>query len=297
MSKNMSKNISKKRIEMALPTWTYLIVATLSLLLIYYFTYLKDQQGFKSNVVLDTSKDTTMYPYTTTPINSLDQYELEAVFDNEGDRELSKQQINQMTRRYPLDWTNYPPNASKFQSEQAKYIEGFSSDASAKNLEEPYKAIGDGNLIPPDTLEIEKQEREILQTYQPKNANDLTTYDIDDAQTLVEKIYKPKGLIPKVMRREGNVFEVVGTTEINAKIEYEDELPHTPASSRPNQAAGEATIHVPPTATETAAGLDPFYEPTTATRSDRSDYTKWTPGLERMFAPTYPVTDWVGQPK
>jgi hypothetical protein len=23
---------------------------------------------------------------------------------------------------------------------------------------------------------------------------------------------------------------------------------------------------------------------------------RWTPGLERAFAPTYPITDWVGQP-
>ena len=296
---------------MALPAWIqsvgfYLFIGFMLYFAVYFvggrwssFRRLSypHEQGFKDKVVLDTSRDTTMFPYTTSPINSLDQYELEAVFDNEGDRELSKQQINQMTRRYPLDWTNYPPNASKFQSEQAKYIEGFSSDASAKNLEEPYKAMGDGNLVPPDTLEIEKQEKQILQTYRPKNANDLTTYDIDDAQTLVEKIYKPKGLIPKVMRREGNVFEVVGARQINAKIEYEDDLPTAPASSRPSHAAGEATIHVPPVATETAAGLDPFYEPTTATRSDRSDYTKWTPGLERMFAPTYPTTDWVGQPK
>jgi hypothetical protein len=284
---------------MAVPTWLYLIALVLGLLALYHFTSLKSDtfQDKKSNVVLDTSRDTTMYPYTTSPINSLDQYELEAVFDNEGDRELKQQQINQMTRRYPLDWTNYPPNASKFQSEQAKYIEGFSSDASAQNLEQPYKAIGDGNLVPPDTIGMEKEEKKILQTYKPRNANNLTTYDIDDAQTLIEKIYKPKGLMPKVMRKEGNVFEVVGTRQINPKIEYEDALSFAPTSSKPVQAAGEATIQVPPVASETAAGLDPFYEPTTATRSDRSDYTKWTPGLERMFAPTYPTTDWVGQPK
>jgi hypothetical protein len=41
--------------------------------------------------------------------------------------------------------------------------------------------------------------------------------------------------------------------------------------------------------------LDPFFEPTTSTRADRSDYTKWTPGLQRMFAPTYPTADWVGK--
>ena len=151
---------------MVLPIWSYLIVVALGLLLIYHFTYLKRVDNFetskpKSNVVLDTSKDATMFPYTTSPINSLDQYELEAVFDNEGDRELKQQQINQMTRRYPLDWSNLPPNSSKFQSGQAKYIEGFSAKASAENPEEAYKAIGDGNLVPPDTLEMEKQEKKI----------------------------------------------------------------------------------------------------------------------------------------
>lgn len=256
------------------------------------------KQGFKDNVVLDTSKSVSMYPYTTEPINSLDQYELQAVFDNEGDRELKKQHINQMTRRYPLDWVNYPPNSSKFQSEQAKYIEGFSSRSSAEDLEKPYKDIGDGNLTPPDTIALEKEEKRILSTYKPKRANDLTKYDADDAQALLEQIYKPKGLIPEVVRKEGNVFEVVRTRKVNEKIQYEDDLPDAPAnvesSSKPGP--GEARIEVPPIASETAASNDPFYEATTSTRPDRSDYMRWTPGLERMFAPTNAVTDWVGQP-
>ena len=253
------------------------------------------RQGFEDKVVLDTSKN-NMFPYTTEPIQSLDQYELEAVFENEGDRELKGQQINQMTRRYPLDWTNYPPNSSKFQSEQAKYIEGFSADSSAEDLNKPYKAIGDGNLTPPDTIALEKEERRILSTYTPKKSQDLVTYDADDAQALIEKIYKPKGLAPEVVRKQGNVFEVVRTRSIKDKIEYEDDLTEAPASFKAIPAAGEATINVPPIATETAAGRDPFYEPTTSTRSSRSDYTKWTPGLERMFAPTYPTTDWIGPP-
>ena len=262
-------------------------------------------QGFKGdlgnvvsagNVVLDTSKN-SMFPYTTEPINDLDQYEVEAVFQNEGDRELKQQQINQMTRRYPLDWTNYPPNASKFQSEQAKYIEGFSADSSAAELNKPYQAIGVGNLTPPDTLAMEKEEREILATYAPKKANDLKTYDLDDAQELIEKMYTPKGLIPTVERKEGNIFEITGVRSIKEKIEYEDDIPAARWSSTGGSAYGEAEIVVPAVATETAAGRDPFYEPTTSTRSDRSDYTKWTPGLERMYAPTYPTTDWIHQPR
>lgn len=259
-------------------------------------------QGFKDrtkhaneNVVLDTSKD-GMYPFTTDPVNDLDQYELEAVFINEGDRELKQQQINQMTRRYPIDWINYPPNSSKFQSEQAKYIEGFSSDSSAAELTKPYEAIGIGNLTPPDTIALEKEERKILATYAPKGADDLKTYDIDDAQELIEKIYKKKGLIPKVERKEGNVFEIVSTRSIKEKIQYEDDLPVAPWNTMTGPGVGEAEISIPAVATDMAASRDPFYEPTTSTRSDRSDYTKFTPGLERMFAPTYPTADWVTQP-
>jgi hypothetical protein len=252
------------------------------------------KQGFADGrVVLDTSQK-TMFPYTTEPIRNLDQYELEAVFENEGDRELKQQQINQMTRQYPLDWVNYPPNSSKFQSEQAKYIEGFSADSSAEKLDKAYKDIG--NLSPPDTSSIEKEEREILSTYQPRKAGSMTTYDAHDAQKLLEQIYEPKGLIPTVIRKDDNVFEVVNTRSIKDKIEYEDDLPDAPVNTS-GPAPGEAHIEVPPAATELAAGRDPFYEPTTSTRSSRSDYMRWTPGLERMFAPTHPTTDWIGQPK
>jgi hypothetical protein len=206
-------------------------------------TFEGQKEREEKNVVLDTSRN-NMTPYTVDPINSLDQYELEAVFNNEGDKELSQQQINQMTRRYPLDWVNYPPNASKFQSGQAKYIEGFSSKASAEDLEQPFKDIGDGNLTPPDTIAIEKQERKILATYQPKGAGDLTTYDLDDAEQLIANIYKPKGLVPEVVRKEGNVFEVVRTRSVKNDIQYEDDLPDAPASSQPNVAAGEANIRM-----------------------------------------------------
>jgi hypothetical protein len=261
---------------------------------------LYSNQGFKNVTVLDTSKDATMFPYTTEPINSLDQYELEAVFSNEGDRQLRKQEINRLTRRYPLDWTNYPPNSSKFQSEQAKYIEGFSSDSSAQELNSPYKDIGDGNLTPPDTSAIEREEKEILATYKPRKAGSITMYDTYDAQEILDQIYKPKNIKPIVERKEGNVFEVVSTRSLKNTVQYEDDLPDASVSaggSAPRMAAGEARIEVPPSALEVAAGNDPFYEPTTSTRSSRSDYMRWSPGMERMFAPTYPTTDWIGQPK
>jgi len=288
--------------KVSVPTWINIAgLCVIVAIVIAGFVSKETVQGFHdtkrgSNVVLDTSKN-SMFPYTTDNIQSLDQYELEAVFSNEGDRELKKQQINQMTRRYPLDWTKYPPNSSKFQSGQAKYIEGFSSESSAEKLNEPYKDMENGNLNPPDTLAIEKSEKEILATYHPRKAGSVTSYDPHDAQKLLEQIYAPKGIKPIVKRKEGNVFEVVSTRSLKDKVEYEDDLPDASYSARNGPGPGEAHIEVPATATEVAAGRDPFYEPTTSTRSSRTDYMRWTPGLERMFAPTYPTTDWIGQPK
>ena len=266
----------------------------------------RKEQGFESKVVLDTRKSATK-PYSEDAINNLAQYEEErgnhaptfeeeSVFTSEGDRQVKKGIINELMKRYPLDWSNQPPSSSKFQSGQAKFIgqakvlESFTSPS----LPEPF---ADSNLSIPDTRALEAEEKRIIATYAPKHADDLSEYHIDDANALISKIYKAKGRIPEVVRKEGNIFEVVRTRSLKDKIEYEDDLRDAPTSKHPVAVAGEATLHIPPVATETASGLDPFFEPTTSTRSDRSDYTKWTPGLQRMFAPTYPTQDWVGQGK
>ena len=93
------------------------------------------------------------------------------------------------------------------------------------------------------------------------------------------------------------MFEIVSTRSIKDKVQYEDDLPVAAWNTMKGPGPGEAEITVPAAATELAASRDPFYEPTTSTRSNRSDYTKFTPGLERMFAPTYPTADWVSQPR
>lgn len=77
------------------------------------------------------------------------------------------------------------------------------------------------------------------------------------------------------------------------KILYEDE--EAPASMGPVQHSGEATIEVPPTVYDTAAARDPYYDMSNPgkTRMGKWDYQAWTPGLERMFAPTNPTEKWL----
>lgn len=231
-------------------------------------------------------------PYTTAPIRDLDDYEYNLVFQNEGDRALTQQQINKMTAQYPLDWAGLPPDAARFQQGQTAMEEKFQDKPKEIYTTgiDPYSVISAQSLTPPDTTQQEMEERKILQTYVPENTKSLTTYDIEDAKRLIEKIYDQKGEIAQFVKRDNNVYEIIGTRRKDEKIVYEDE--EAPASRAPVAKAGEATITVPPTAVDVSAGLDPFYTPSTQTRTGRWDYNQWTPGLERMFAPTYPLVKW-----
>lgn len=233
-------------------------------------------------------------PYVQNPIYSLDDYEYNLVFQNENDKELSKAEKNRLTAQYPLDWSIQPPSSAVFQKgisemrqrqDAARYEEAFQDIK-----ENPYREIDGSTMTPPDTRAMEMEERKIIQTYKPAKADSLTTYDLEDAQNLIQKIYKAKGLIPDVITKENNVFEIVGTRKIGEKVLFEDEL--APASTAPVAKAGEGTITVPPTAVDLSVGLDPFYTPTDSERTGRWDYNKWTPGLERSFAPTYATEKW-----
>ena len=240
-------------------------------------------------------------PYIQNPIYSIDDYEYNLIFQNEGDKELSKHEINRLTAQYPLDWSNQPPNSAVFQKGVAELrqrqdvasrnalAEGFQDTAKPITLN-PYREMEGESLTPPDTTATEMEERKILQTYKPQKADSLTTYDLDDAKTLISKIYDAKGLIPTIVQKPDNVFEVVGTRRKDEKIVYEDE--EAPAKKEPVMEAGEATITVPPTAMDIAVGLDPFYTPQPSNRMNRWDYTKFSPGLERTFAPTFATENW-----
>ena len=161
-------------------------------------------------------------------------------------------------------------------------------------------------MTPPDTLSAEMTERDILATYTPKKPGELTTYDAADAKALIEKIYNAKGMVADYKEVKPNVFAIVGTRRKDEKIVYEDE--EAPVAQGPVPAAGEQTLKapqagmqpsltsaelaVPAIASEVAAGLDPFFTAGQKTRDGKWDYTRWTPGLERMFAPNESRTHW-----
>jgi hypothetical protein len=230
-------------------------------------------------------------PFVTAPINSVDDYEYNLVFQNEGDRGITKAQKDSLMRAYPMDWTVQPPSSSAFQKGLADYKESFQSGQHPQpQAVNPYKGIDGENMTPPDTLSEEKKEREILATYVPKKPQELTTYDASDAKELIHRIYDAKGLVADYQEVKPGVFAVTGTRRKDEKVVYEDEV--APASEAAVPQAGENTLVVPPAAMEYNSGLDPFFTPGEKTRDGKWNYTQWTPGLERMFAPTEPRTNW-----
>ena len=229
-------------------------------------------------------------PFVKQRLMDVDDYEYNLVFQQEGDREISKALYNKLQSQYPLDWSTQPPSSAHFQAGLQKLKESFQAPPVMESGPNPYREMNAEAFTPPDTTAEHMEERKILQLYQPAKTDSLGTYQLDDAQALIKRIYDAKGLIPEVQKKEGNVYEVIGTRRKDEKIVYEDENP--PAQRAPVETAGEGTITVPATAVDVAAGLDPFFTPSASTHMDRWDYTKFTPGLERMFAPTYPTVEW-----
>lgn len=242
----------------------------------------------KSSVIMEQGMAA---PFVKKAIMDVDDYEYNLVFQNEGDREMTKALQNKLQSQYPLDWSTQPPSSVHFQTGKKRLMETFANAPAPQKGPNPYTQVSGEGMTPPDTSIEEMEERKILQTYRPKEIGDLTTYNIEDAKELIQRIYDAKGLIPDVRKKDGNIYEIIGTRRKDEKIVYEDE--EAPAQQAPLASAGEATITVPPVAADVAVGLDPFFTPSAQTHIGRWDYTKFTPGLERMFAPTYPTAEWL----
>lgn len=233
-------------------------------------------------------------PYATTPINDLDDYEYTSVFANETDREISTGLRNKLMSQYPLDWSVQPPSSSQFQTGLTEHFTNMAKDASGCDTSDnllPYENITEYKLTPPDTDVLEMEERKILTTYKPKELRDLNSYSPDDTYTLIKKIYDAKGLIPHVEHtKDTNIYEITGVRSKEDTVTYEDD--EVPVEDVNSTSSVETTIHVPPAARDYLHDNDPFFDKTNRTRVDKWDYTKYTPGLERMFAPTYPHNQW-----
>lgn len=237
-------------------------------------------------------------PYNSMPINSLGDYEDNYVFQNEGDRELSKAERYAAMFRYPLDWSVQPPSSAVFQKgiEQFQNQQQRDADPNAKPMDTSmFQSIQGQNMIPQDLDAAEEDEKQALAMYSPEDLdktskNCMQQSEMDRVKNLIEKIYSKRGQTATVTQSNqgAHVYEITEVKDNKAPIQWEDDV----AQPDRQQLRGEQQIKVPSTVNDMAAGLDPFFEVRPTTRMNKNDYTRWTPGLERMFAPTYPQTNW-----
>ncbi len=176
-----------------------------------------------------------------------------------------------------------------FRSRKAEGFVGAMNMANTDAAENNYRAIDGSQMEPVDLDKLEAEERKILQTFQPtRSGSEIGAYNPDDVAELLDKYYSKQGKQASYYKRDDGVYEVFEVADLEEEVVYEDEAP------QPARGDGDMTnqIDVPGGVTRYAATLDPFYEPRQTTRPDRTDYTAWTPGLERMFAPTEPKEAW-----
>jgi len=234
-------------------------------------------------------------PYSREPINDVDDYERNVVYMNESDTAMSKELRDKLMSQRPMDWAGLPPSSAQFQAGLRESFEN--AKPTIPDDAKPYQNITGDLMQPPDLSEAERNERKILQTYKPKFPPTPTSYDPRDAQELITQIYDAKGLIPQVKHKDGtNVYEIIGVRRKDEKVMFEDE--EGEASTDANPKVLESTIQAPQVARDMSRQVvDPFFEPgtqavSTKGRSNKWNYTSWTPGLERMFAPTEPQQNW-----
>lgn len=276
----------------------YLMLIIFILIILYYTGRYYLRESFEDKPRCKKENDTSLpgvvvlpdRAFEQSPIQKLDDYEYTAIFRNEGSREAGKREISDAMSRYPLSWTNRPPSDETFQDYREAFIDA--SQKSGPLDTSQFDSISGGNMIPPDTSALEEEEKKLLAMYNPEKPQDLKNYDVENVTDLVKKIYKKRGLLADVEKsNQGqNIYEIVETRPVDEKIVWEDDPPMNDMER--SKLRGEQQMVVPQVATDIAAGLDPFFEPRTKVRMDRHDYTKFTPGLERQFAPTYAINSW-----
>jgi hypothetical protein len=234
-----------------------------------------------------------------TPINKLDDYEYTRIEQSErAERNaLSKAVKNELMEGRALDWANLPFNSEARAFAEDTFIAGRMEDM----YRDPktgvfFKNMSGRGILPPDVEAEKMREAKILSSYRP---TDFTKHTIDSktesVARLVNDMYKSDPNWEPVVSKTGeNKWEV---TELRAKPRKETYQDAQAVSLATAEATGLAQ---PPVSVDIADRLrdDPYFDKSGVGDRDNNkfwnykDFNKWTPGLERMFAPTLDNKEW-----
>jgi len=249
--------------------------------------------------VLNQSADEYGSTSAKTPIKKLDDYEYTRVFKTESQLRngLSPETKNEMLAKHVLDWPKLPFNSQVRADKEDEFVSGrmesgFTDPASGvffKNVENP-------QIVSPAEEAAKMRERALLAQYQP---TDVSSHIIDSDTAAVAKLVHDEyasdpNWEPVVARTDDNKWEVKELRPKSRKEKWED-------AQTISLAAAESSQQVLPTPSLSIRDRlqdDPYFDKAGVTDKDNdrvwkySDFNKWTPGLERMFAPTFSQEQW-----
>ena len=254
------------------------------------------KQGI-DRAVLDNSP-TEQETYARTPIDKLDDYEYSRVFESESPMRnaLTDKTKSDLMNKHTLDWANLPFNSEERSKQENDFVAGREEDG----FRDPatgvfFKTIDGKNIAPPDMDAAKEREQKLLSAYKP---TDVSTHVVDDEMKKVAQIvnaaYKNDQWEPVVTKVGEYQWEVSELRPKPRKEQYEDEKTRDLSLA---QERGE-TMQPPTISIDDRMRDDPYFDKSGVGDKDNKkfwkyeDFTKWTPDLERMFAPTLPNKEW-----
>lgn len=258
-----------------------------------------DKQGATREVLnTNTSDELTS---AKTPIRKLDDYEYTRVYETErnGKNTISVEGKNKLMSERILDWASMPFNSDKFAEKSNEFVAARMDNIWVEPKSGVYfRNMRGDDVLPPDVEAEKERERQVLAEYRP---TDVTKHIIDSkteqVAKLVNKMYEnDPDWIPIVEKQSDNNYAITELIPKPRKERYEDAEAQKLGLK---DVARNGDIQPKPTI-DILNRLedDPYFTKTGVAdmTNDRfwnyNDFRKWTPGLERMFAPTSETKNW-----
>mgnify|MGYP000467452226 CR=1 FL=1 len=237
------------------------------------------------------------HTYAKTPINKMDDYEYTRIFQNESSPrgELSRTTVNSLTAQNQFDWAKLPFNSQT----RADYETEFVSERMDGVYRDPktgvfFKNMEGMSVEPPDADAIDAAEKASLEAFKSEAPEKLLLqHDTEDIASMVKKMYENDPNWEPVVEHVGaNNYRV---SELRPRARKEKYAGHEEETIERAALGGL----VSPQVVIENEGTDPYFDKKGVLdyTNDRfhkyDDFKKWTPGLERMFAPTLDTGDWL----
>lgn len=230
-----------------------------------------------------------------TPINRLDDYEYSRIFKSESQfrNGLSPETKSDMMSKYVLDWANLPFNSQ----ERADKEDSFTAARMEAGFREPksgvfFSTMETPTIATPDEEATKARERSLLSQYRP---TDISTHILDSETEQVAKLVgdlyaTDPNYEPIVTKTGENQWEIRELKPKSKKELWEDAQT---VGSAVSEGIGHPSVEI-----SNRMADDPYFDKGGV--DDRAngrfwkyeDFNKWTPGLERMFAPTFSTQEW-----